>query len=63
MKPDGCRCEGEKHVSMMCFVTKLNDGPTIRQLLEGMGFTHGDEGVRSALLALSALSALRALRK
>lgn len=56
MKPDGCRCEGDTHKSMYCFVTKP-EHPTVGELLRstGHGSTDFDKSVRSALMELAKL--------
>lgn len=47
-KPTDCRCPGDKHVSITCFVIAPAAGESIIDLLKALGFTT----VRDALLAM-----------
>lgn len=52
MKPDGCRCDGDVHINMMCFVTPRPE-PSVRQMLKSLGYVEdADEALRLALSEL-----------
>lgn len=51
-KPDGCKCPGDKHVNIHCFITPPSPNP-ITGLLQGLGLPTGTEGVRQALQELT----------
>lgn len=51
VKPPGCRCPGQTHANMSCFITKP-EHPTIGELLRQLGLPMSDEGIRQALLKL-----------
>lgn len=50
-KPDGCKCPGDKHVSVMCFITKPQT-PTISDMLRRLNLPVSSEGIGQALAEL-----------
>ncbi len=50
-KPPGCRCPGESHANINCFITKT-PSPNIGDYLRTLGVPVDDDGVRAALREL-----------
>jgi hypothetical protein len=51
-KPTDCRCPGDKHVNIHCFITEASPNP-IAGLLQRLSLPAGVEGVRQALQELT----------
>lgn len=52
MKPNDCKCPGDTHVNVRCFVTPT-PSPTVRELLDELGFRE----VRESLIELRRIKA------
>lgn len=50
-KPDGCKCPGDKHVSIYCFITKPQE-PTIADMLRRLNLPVSNEGIGQGLAEL-----------